>query len=183
LKLPCHNPRHIHTALIRHSLTTIIIQGIQEKGGFVLIKVNVGILARKTASGFTNAPADPLLAPLIRLFEDYLIGFKVDFSKVPVSLDGISDFQKAVLSAARKIPYGKTVSYSTLAKMAGHPRAVRAAASVMRNNPLPIVIPCHRVIRSNGSPGGYAGDFTGEDAALKRRLLQLETGCCLEIER
>jgi methylated-DNA-[protein]-cysteine S-methyltransferase len=69
----------------------------------------------------------------------------------------------------RQIPYGATESYAQVAAATGHPRAVRAAGSACATNPVPIVVPCHRVVRSDGSPGGYAG---GPDA--KRSLLTLE---------
>ena len=80
-----------------------------------------------------------------------------------------TDFQKDVWNALLDVPYGKTISYSELAKASGHPRAVRAVGGAMHSNPTPIVIPCHRVIRSDGSIGGYA---LGPD--LKTRLLKLE---------
>ena len=80
-----------------------------------------------------------------------------------------TDFQKDVWNALLDVPYGKTISYSELAKASGHPRAVRAVGGAMHSNPIPIVIPCHRVIRSDGSIGGYA---LGPD--LKTRLLKLE---------
>ncbi|MBI4012578.1 MAG: methylated-DNA--[protein]-cysteine S-methyltransferase [Candidatus Rokubacteria bacterium] len=80
-----------------------------------------------------------------------------------------SDFHRAVLQATAAIPYGAVVSYAGLAREIGRPRAVRAAAQALRWNPLPIVIPCHRVVGSSGALTGYAG---GE--ATKRKLLEVE---------
>jgi len=96
-------------------------------------------------------------------------------SSLPLDLSGVSPFTRKVLQAARTIPYGKTVSYARLAAMAGNPAGVRAAASVMRSNPFPLVVPCHRVIRSDGSPGGFMGKTTGREVRLKRILLKRES--------
>ena len=111
---------------------------------------------------------------MIRLMREYLNGLAVDFSTIPLDLGKVSKFQETVLRAARRIPFGKTVSYSMLAKMAGFPCAVRATATVMRKNHFPIIIPCHRVIRKDGSIGAYGGDWEGEGAALKRTLIKME---------
>ena len=78
-------------------------------------------------------------------------------------------FQKDVWNALMEVPYGKTISYSGLAETSAHPRAVRAVGRAMHDNPISVVIPCHRVIRSDGGIGGYA---LGLD--LKTRLLKLE---------
>lgn len=72
------------------------------------------------------------------------------------NLDG-TKFQKDVWKAILKIPKGKTISYKKLAEISGYPKAVRAVANAVGANPLPIIIPCHRVIRSNGTIGGYSG--------------------------
>jgi methylated-DNA-[protein]-cysteine S-methyltransferase len=87
---------------------------------------------------------------------------------VPVDLSGVGGFTRRVLEAARSIPPGATLTYGELARRAGRPRAARAAGQVMARNPVPLVIPCHRVVGASG-PGGYAGG-----AALKARLLALE---------
>ena len=78
-------------------------------------------------------------------------------------------FYRKVLRAAAHIPYGQTRSYSELAKRAGSPRAVRATGSALGSNPLPIIVPCHRVLRSGGALGGYGGGVE-----VKRTLLELE---------
>jgi len=84
-------------------------------------------------------------------------------------LGHLSPFQRRTVEALMSVPEGMTVSYGDLAEMAGHPRAARAVGSVMANNPIPIVVPCHRVIRSDGSLGRY-----GMDASWKERLLDHE---------
>jgi len=85
-------------------------------------------------------------------------------------------FQRACWDACRRIPRGETRTYAWLASAAGSAKAVRAAGQAMRRNPLPVVVPCHRVIASGGKIGGYGGD-SGPEAAnvlLKRFLLKLE---------
>jgi O-6-methylguanine DNA methyltransferase len=164
----------IHSAVIRHDRTTVIIRGIEKGGRLFLTGLLLGSKAEKTASKLKNSPVHPLLMPVIAHIMEYLNGTPIDLGRVRVELENVSEFQKAVLLAARRIPYGKTVSYASLAEMAGYPRAIRAVGSVMRKNPLALVIPCHRVIRSDGSSGAYCGDSKGEDAGLKRTLLQLE---------
>ena len=81
-----------------------------------------------------------------------------------------SSFSSAVHHAISTIPYGHTVTYGDLAAMAGHPRAVRAVGSACGKNPLPVVVPCHRVIRADGSLGHYTGG-----TEYKEALLALET--------
>lgn len=98
----------------------------------------------------------------------YFAGELREFN-VPVDLGMVSGFQRRVLEAAAAIPFGETASYREMAIAAGSPDAVRAAGTAMGANPVPILIPCHRVIRSDGSPGLYGG---GEQ--LKRRLLDFE---------
>ena len=78
-------------------------------------------------------------------------------------------FQKKVWKELLKIPFGQTVSYRELARRIGHPKAFRAVGSAVGKNPLPITIPCHRVIRSDGKIGGYSGGVR-----KKRRLLARE---------
>jgi len=83
-------------------------------------------------------------------------------------------FTKKVLRAAGRIPWGETISYAELARRAGRPRAARGAATVMRNNRFPLIIPCHRVIKSNGKIGGFMGKQTGAPIELKKQLLERE---------
>jgi len=87
-------------------------------------------------------------------------------------VEGYTDFQKSVLKAAARIPYGEVRSYGWLAQQAGSPKAARAAGQVMAANPVPIIIPCHRVIASSGKLCGFAGGLRALD--LKKRLLDLE---------
>jgi methylated-DNA-[protein]-cysteine S-methyltransferase len=88
---------------------------------------------------------------------------------VPVDLDGVGAFQDRVLSEARRIPFGEVTSYAALARRIGRPTAARAVGNALGANPVPVIVPCHRVIRGDGTWGHYA--FGG---ALKTRLLELE---------
>src|SRR3989440_3559661 len=99
---------------------------------------------------------------------EYLGGRRTFFT-VPVDLAGIGEFQDRVLTEANRIPFGEVTSYADLARRIGHPRAARAVGNALGANPVPVIVPCHRVIRGDGSWGHYA--FGG---ALKTRLLELE---------
>ncbi len=99
---------------------------------------------------------------------EYLRGQRVFFS-VAVDLSETPPFQRRVLEAARQIPFGEARAYGWVAGRVGSPRAVRAVGTALGKNPVPLIVPCHRVWRSDGSLGGY---LFGE--ALKRRLLHLE---------
>ena len=104
----------------------------------------------------------------------YFRGDKTDFP-VKLDLSGATDFQRAVWERARTIPYGETRSYGWLAKQIKRPGAARAVGQALGRNPLPIVIPCHRVIASNGSLGGFSGGLE-----MKKQLLRLEaTHMCI----
>ena len=98
----------------------------------------------------------------------YLAGEPVEW-KVPIELAGGTDFQRAVWRELQKIPYGRTVSYGEIAVRLGKPGAMRAVGGANGANPLPIIIPCHRVVAASGGLGGYGGGLD-----VKRALLRLE---------
>ena len=98
---------------------------------------------------------------------EYFAGERTEFD-LPIALAG-TEFQKDVWMALADIPYGKTISYAELAGMVGRPTAFRAVGQANGANPIPIVLPCHRVVASGGGIGGYGGGL-----AMKRRLLALE---------
>jgi methylated-DNA-[protein]-cysteine S-methyltransferase len=87
---------------------------------------------------------------------DYLSGKLKEIAAKPYFLTG-SEFEKKVWNSAISIPYGSTISYKDLAQRAGHPLACRAAGTAMKNNPVMLVVPCHRVIKSNGKLGNFGG--------------------------
>jgi len=102
----------------------------------------------------------------------YFDGAYVNFDKdIPIVLAGFSLFTRRVLDVCRDIGFGQTVSYGRLAEMVGKDGAARAVGGALAKNPLPLIIPCHRVVRSDGKIGGFsaAGGVT-----LKKRMLELE---------
>jgi methylated-DNA-[protein]-cysteine S-methyltransferase len=106
-------------------------------------------------------------AVLVRYFN----GEPIDIPWPMMDFSRFTSAQHAVYCTVAKIPYGETASYGQVARMAGLPRAARFVGTTMANNPYPVLIPCHRVIRSDGSPGLFGG---GEP--LKVRMLALEAG-------
>jgi len=102
----------------------------------------------------------------------YYQGSYTDFSTEKIALQNKTNFARAVLTACQKIPHGQYISYADLAKMAKRPKAIRAAATIMANNQTPLIIPCHRVIKSNGKPGKFSAQG-GQN--LKIRMLNLES--------
>ena len=103
----------------------------------------------------------------VRQLREYFAGRRVDFD-VPLAPEGTA-FQRAVWQRLREIPYAETISYGELARRVGNPKASRAVGSANGANPLPIVIPCHRVIASDGTLGGFGGGLP-----TKQSLLELE---------
>ena len=84
----------------------------------------------------------------------------------------IGGFHREVLKATTRIPWGETASYGEVAALAGRPGAARAAGTALSKNPIALIVPCHRIIKSDGTTGGYGGGPSG--TALKQRLLDLE---------
>ncbi len=108
-----------------------------------------------------------LLAAARQQIDEYFAGIRQVFS-LPIGFSG-SEFQNKVWETLQSIPYGNTLSYASLAQKVGRPAAVRAVANAVGANPISILVPCHRIIGSNGSLTGYAGGLSA-----KRLLLQLE---------
>ena len=108
------------------------------------------------------------LDPTRRELDDYFAGRRTAFD-LELDLRGLPDFTLRVLEELARVPYGQTSTYRDLAGRAGNPRASRAVGTVMNRNPIPIVLPCHRVIGANGSLTGYGGGLD-----VKERLLRLE---------
>jgi methylated-DNA-[protein]-cysteine S-methyltransferase len=101
----------------------------------------------------------------------YARGEQTSLQDVLVDWSGLTPFQQRVLRACRRIPWGVTRTYADLASAVGSPKAARAVGGVMSRNRVPLVIPCHRVIASNGGLGGFS---SRSGLKMKRRLLQLE---------
>jgi O-6-methylguanine DNA methyltransferase len=157
---------------IRHPLTDCtLFASLDKKGNPVLKAVMFGI--HEKWHGRESRIAQPLAAPG-SVLKQFLDGKKRSLDGISLDLSGHTAFQQSVLQTARTIVWGSVVSYSDLARMSGYPKAVRAVASVMRNNDFPLVIPCHRVVRKDGSIGGFMGKTKGKCVELKRKLLERE---------
>jgi methylated-DNA-[protein]-cysteine S-methyltransferase len=119
-----------------------------------------------------GAPTDPAterhLEEAATQLGAYVAGERRDFD-LELCVTGGTEFQRTVWRTLAEIPYGETISYAELARWVGRPLAVRAVGQANGANPLPIVLPCHRVIASGGGLGGYGGGLE-----LKRNLLELE---------
>lgn len=118
--------------------------------------------------GGATAPARRLAEQARREIGEYLDGRRAFFT-VPVDLAGAGGFQARVLDEARRIGFGEVVSYAELARRIGRPRAARAVGNALGANPVPVIVPCHRVVRADGTWGHY---LFGQ--RLKTRLLALE---------
>lgn len=118
-----------------------------------------------------DAPPSKILANQL---SKYFAGEKIALFKAPLPLG--PPFTQKCWEACRLIPYGETITYKELAKRAGSPNAMRAAGQAMRNNPLTIITPCHRVIASSGALHGYSGATNPNSTHLRRKkyLIDLE---------
>jgi methylated-DNA-[protein]-cysteine S-methyltransferase len=123
-------------------------------------------LAARISPRIVEAPE--FLDPIRRELDEYFAGRRVHFD-APLDWTLIGGFSRRVLHATAAVPYGSTASYRDVATTAGSPAAVRAAGNALGRNPLPIVIPCHRILRTGGALGGYGGG-----PARKQQLLELE---------
>jgi methylated-DNA-[protein]-cysteine S-methyltransferase len=112
----------------------------------------------------------PRLEAVARQIDEYFAKRRTTFD-VPVDLRLANGFRRDVVEHLRDIGYGRRESYATVAAAIGHPRAVRAVGTACAHNPLPVVVPCHRVVRSDGSTGQYVGGVLA-----KSTLLELEAG-------
>lgn len=111
---------------------------------------------------------DPDFFPLIAALRKYFSGRPVRF-EAKLDLGGGTPFQRSVWEALRRIPHGTTRSYGAVARALGRPKSSRAVGSACGSNPVPILIPCHRVVRTGGELGGFGGGI-----GLKKRLLSIE---------
>jgi methylated-DNA-[protein]-cysteine S-methyltransferase len=111
----------------------------------------------------------PTIEVLTEQIQSFLEGKAVDFQERLIDLGECSEFQRSVLLAEHKIPRGWVSTYGRIARSLGLPTAARAVGTALSRNPVPIIIPCHRAIRSNGELGGFRGGLD-----MKRALLELE---------
>lgn len=124
-------------------------------------------LAGHVSARIVRAPT-PAVTDARRELDEYFAGDRRAFA-VPLDWTLTRAFRRDVLRATARVPYGETASYARVAADAGSPRAVRAAGTALATNPLPIVVPCHRIVRSDGALGRYLGGIE-----MKGELLRLE---------
>ncbi len=151
------------------ALITPPMTSTEEKKQIAIQLSAIDDFARK--SGVELLANPKLLESLADELNGYFCGRTRRF-KVQYDLSRLTPFTRHILTAVAKIPYGKTISYKALAEKVGRPTAFRAVARALASNPIPIIIPCHRVVYCNGSIGGYTAPA---GPAMKIKLLELES--------
>ncbi|OHB67121.1 MAG: hypothetical protein A2V70_11870 [Planctomycetes bacterium RBG_13_63_9] len=175
----------METHLTGRRVTPSILATVPSALGWIAL-VGTGRILRQLTFGHASPKAairalDPQLLEnarpgawnrsLVRRLHAYGCGTAVDFRDVRVDLRRLTEFQRRVVHHCRRIPYGKTLTYGQLAAKAGFPRAARAVGNCMAANRVPLIIPCHRVVRSDG----HAGPFSAPGGTrMKQRLLAIE---------
>jgi methylated-DNA-[protein]-cysteine S-methyltransferase len=168
----------VHFALLESKLGNIILVA----RGNRLIDLDItseDIEARRKKLNGQYPGASESLKPfhkLVALLEKFVRRERVDFD-VPFDLGNISDFSRRVLLEVKEIPYGTVRNYGSIGRRLGYPSAAQAVGQAVGKNPIPIVIPCHRVIRSDGTLGGF-----GMGLRLKEQMLSLE-GVTIPLKR
>jgi methylated-DNA--[protein]-cysteine S-methyltransferase len=145
---------------VKHE-TTLVLPG----GDWTVIIEDDELISCRHGASSQGLPAAPGNHPILRALRAYAGGDLLALDEIPVAQPG-GEFHTAVREAMRRIPPGRTVSYSELAAMAGRPAAARAAAGACARNRVAVVVPCHRVIRGDGGLGGYAYGLEVKQALL-----------------
>lgn len=127
-------------------------------------------LLRKLPRAVESEPKG-VAADAIDLVQRLLSGEAVDLGVIPVDLDAYPDFERRIYALLREVPTGSTITYGELAARAGSPRAAQAVGMAMGRNPVPIIVPCHRVLASSGRSGGFSAPG---GVSTKFRILQIE---------
>ncbi|MGH7396196.1 MAG: methylated-DNA--[protein]-cysteine S-methyltransferase, partial [Candidatus Rokuibacteriota bacterium] len=163
------------TATAREAETALT--RLEGKLGIEATPRGISLVCTGRAGKPATAAARKLTEQAREEIHEYLRGQRA-FFRVPVDLAEVGDFQRQVLEAARLIPFGEARPYAWIAARIGHPRAVRAVGTALGRNPVPLILPCHRVWRSDGGHGGYIFGAAVKDrlAALERATPVLE-GC------
>ncbi len=155
-----------------HPLLGRLFLAMSDRG---LVAIDFGLrehefLRQLTEAGTYPIPSRKQTAVAVRQLGEYLEGSRLTFD-LPLDLRRVTDFQRQVLQAAAGVPRGQVTTYGEIARQIGKPNAARAVGQALGRNPVPIVIPCHRVIAADGSLRGYSG---GGGIRSKAKLLQLE---------
>ncbi|MGE5413900.1 MAG: methylated-DNA--[protein]-cysteine S-methyltransferase [Syntrophomonadaceae bacterium] len=128
-------------------------------------------VGRLERGGATESAPPPAVAEAIAVIARHLGGEPQDFSGVTLDLGGAGDFARRVYAAAWAVPPGRTVTYGEIAATIGEPKEARAVGQALGANPIPLIVPCHRVVASNGGIGGFSAPG---GSMTKTRLLALE---------
>ncbi len=131
-------------------------------------KIESRLLRNLPGAKFDDAFFKILQKQIAAYFEGSCVNFSPD---IPVVLDAFGGFSREVLTACREIEFGQRITYSGLAKKTGRPAASRAVGNALANNPLPLIIPCHRVLRTDGKMGGFSAPG---GISFKKRMLTFE---------
>ena len=131
-------------------------------------KIKARLLDNTSSAGFDAEYFKPLQERIAAYYEGDRMNFGLE---IPLNLNGFRAFSASVLSECRQLQFGRTTTYAGLAAKAGRPAASRAAGGVLARNPLPLIIPCHRVLRTDGSLGGFSAPG---GIAVKKKMLELE---------
>ena len=123
----------------------------------------------RICAGQKDSPAET--REVIARVQHYMAGKQIDFSATPLDLAGVADFHRQIYAALRTVGWGQTASYGDLAKQVGAPGAARAVGQAMGRNPIPLIIPCHRILASGRGIGGFSA-YGG--TVTKERMLALE---------
>ena len=135
---------------------------------------------RRLAAGLADALRPPipqsgrrstLGRDLIDAIKAYAAGKRIDYSAVPVDLAGVDDFRRAIYAAAQRLKFGETTTYGELAVSAGYPGLARETGQALGSNPVPLVIPCHRILAAGGKIGGFSAPG---GSSTKVKMLALE---------
>jgi len=124
-------------------------------------------LARLLAEGDRPVMRSDALDRARKALDRYFGGKRLDFDDIDVDLSEVSGFARRILEETARIPAGRFLTYSQVAARAGNAKASRAAGNALHNNPVAIVVPCHRILRSDGSLGGYGGGTSNKEWLLR----------------
>ncbi len=166
--MPIPKPKHLSYKALETPLSPLIALSDEKGLSFLTfvdhdLKTSLEDLSKQTKALLLSQET-PFLALIERELKEYFAG-RLTIFNTPLSLYG-TPFQRAVWEELKKIPCGQTCSYSLLAQAIGHPSAFRAVAQANGANPLPILIPCHRVIYANGKLGGYSAGLARKEWLL-----------------
>ena len=174
--MPDNNKQYIHVYSNTEKITELSpIHLAVTQHGLAMLKYSITqqsfITTLEHKFGVSKISVNPGTHIVIRQLDEYLQGTRKQFF-YNLDLRNCSKFQRLVLKQVLHIPYGQTTTYQSIGQSIGNPKASRAIGVALANNPLPIIVPCHRVIHANGNIGGYLGSPSNN---TKICLLQLET--------